>query len=129
MTARLRAAARRLKLEVDALAIARRDPRVPRAARVVIGLTVAYALSPVDLIPDVIPILGLLDDVVIVPLGLWLALRMVPPEVMAEARVEADRRPPGTLGLSRVGLALVIAGWALAVVLTWAAWRRWGPDT
>ena len=79
----------------------------------------AYAFSPVDLIPDVIPVLGLLDDLVIVPLGVWIALRLIPPELTAELRAKAAtlaERP-----ISRGGLVLVIASWlaiAAAIYLT-----------
>lgn len=83
---------RRIKTEMYALYYAARDPRTPRAARWLAGAVVAYAVSPIDLIPDFIPVLGQLDDLVIVPLGFWLALRMIPPEVMAQARERAAAR-------------------------------------
>jgi uncharacterized membrane protein YkvA (DUF1232 family) len=81
--------ARQLKLEVVALYLCYRDPRVPWYARIFAGAVVAYAFSPIDLIPDFIPVLGLLDDLVLVPLGVWLALKMIPAEVMAESRAQA----------------------------------------
>ena len=123
MTGRLRAVARRLRLEAGALAIARRDPRVPRAARVLIALTLAYALSPIDLIPDVVPVLGLLDDLLVVPLGLWLALRLVPDGVMDDARARAHRQPTDAAALSRLGLALTLAAWAAAALAAWHVLR------
>ena len=83
---------RRLKREVYALSLAYRDPRVPWYARLVAGLIVAYAFSPLDLIPDPIPILGYLDDLILVPLGIALALRLIPAEVMAESRARAMER-------------------------------------
>jgi uncharacterized membrane protein YkvA (DUF1232 family) len=122
--ARLRAAARQLRQEVDALLIARHNPRVPLLARVVIVATVAYALSPVDLIPDAIPVLGLLDDLLIVPLGVGLALRLVPPEVMAAARAEAARRPPEAGRLGRLGLVLVVLAWAVLGAMGVGLWHR-----
>ena len=123
MTRRLREAARRLALDVEALALAYRDPRVPRAARIVIGLTVAYALSPIDLIPDVIPVLGLLDDLLIVPLGLWLALRLVPDGVIDEARERARSGDVETLALRQTGFRIVLGLWMLILVGVWFAFR------
>ena len=114
---RLRAAANRLRREVAVLAVAVRDPRVPWPARLVAGLTVAYALSPIDLIPDVIPVLGLLDDLILVPLGLWLALRLVPEAVMADARATIETAPRSSLG--RLGATLVVGAWVGSAVLLW----------
>ena len=84
--------ARRLKREVRALYLAYRDPRTPWYGRMLAALVVAYALSPIDLIPDPIPVLGYLDDLILIPLGVALALRMIPREVMAECRAQAERR-------------------------------------
>jgi uncharacterized membrane protein YkvA (DUF1232 family) len=78
-----------LKREVVALWLAARDPRTPIAAKLLAGAVAAYALSPIDLIPDLIPVLGLLDDLLILPAGIWLALRLVPPEVLAACRTRA----------------------------------------
>ncbi|MAA98357.1 MAG: hypothetical protein CMN87_02575 [Stappia sp.] len=109
MRGRLAAWARALKREVAALALALRDPQTPLVARLVALLVVAYALSPIDLIPDVIPVLGLLDDLVLVPAGIWLVLRLMPAEVMERARrraVEADGLRP-----SRAAAVVIIALW------------------
>jgi uncharacterized membrane protein YkvA (DUF1232 family) len=84
-----RAAATRLKSETYALYLAYRDPRVPRRAKLFAALVLAYAFSPIDLIPDFIPVLGYLDDLVIVPAGMALALRMIPVNVMEEAKTAA----------------------------------------
>src|ERR1700694_496145 len=81
--------ARQLKRETYAMCLAYKDPRVPWYARVFAAGIVAYAFSPIDLIPDFIPILGYLDDLIIVPLGIALALKMIPPHVMAECRAKA----------------------------------------
>src|SRR5512136_1843692 len=81
-----------LKGEIYALYIAARDPRVPWYAKAFMGLVLAYAFSPVDLIPDFIPVLGYLDDLVIIPLGIALALKMVPAQVMVDARQQAADR-------------------------------------
>src|SRR3712207_9526455 len=91
MLARLRGWARRAKRDVVALYLATRDPRVPWHAKAVAACVAAYALSPVDLIPDFVPVLGYLDEVIILPLGIMLAVRLVPAELMAEFRREADR--------------------------------------
>ncbi|MBE7469385.1 MAG: hypothetical protein DPW09_10355 [Anaerolineae bacterium] len=82
--------ARRLKLEISALYLAYRDPRVPWYARLVAAAVVAYAFSPIDLIPDPIPVLGYLDDLILVPLGVALALKMIPVEVMVKCREQAQ---------------------------------------
>ncbi len=82
--------ARALKIQTLALYYAYRDPRTPWYARIWTALIVAYAFSPIDLIPDFIPVLGYLDDLVIVPLGVLLALKMIPPQVMAESRAKAE---------------------------------------
>src|SRR5262247_3736587 len=91
-----------------ALYLASRDRRVPWPAKAVAALTVAYALSPIDLIPDFIPVLGYLDDLVLVPLGLALAIRLVPPPLLAEHRAEATRRFAQAGHRSAVGAGLVV---------------------
>jgi uncharacterized membrane protein YkvA (DUF1232 family) len=84
--------ARDLKRETYALYVAYRDPRTPWHARIVVACVVAYALSPIDLIPDFVPILGYLDDVILLPLGIALALRLIPADVMRESRVRVEHR-------------------------------------
>ncbi|HEU5328565.1 MAG: YkvA family protein [Thermomicrobiales bacterium] len=117
MLARWKDRARKLKREVYALYLAYRDPRVPRHARIFAGCVVIYALSPLDLIPDFIPVVGYLDDLVLVPLGIALALRMIPADVLADCRVEAQRLIEQGKPVSRLGAALMIAVWLLAVAL------------
>ncbi|GGD45531.1 YkvA family protein [Croceicoccus pelagius] len=115
MLDRLKIWAKALKRDVVALWLAARDPRVPLGAKVLAGGVAAYALSPIDLIPDFIPVLGLLDDLLIVPAGIWLALRLIPAPLMADlrARAEAMAKPRST-----AGLIAVIAIWiALAAAL------------
>lgn len=120
MTSRLRQWARTLKRDVVALWLAARDPRVPLGAKLVAALVAAYALSPIDLIPDFIPVLGLLDDLLLVPLGIALAVRLIPPPVMAALRKQADGRERPR---SRAGLFLVILLWLfLAFALGLAFW-------
>ena len=115
--------ARRLKRDVLALWLAARDPRVPWSAKAVAGAVAAYALSPIDLIPDFIPVLGYLDDLVIVPLGIWLAQRLIPPGLMEELRREAARRVARPV--SRIAAASIVATWlALACWLAWLFWPR-----
>ncbi|NLE75809.1 MAG: DUF1232 domain-containing protein [Chloroflexi bacterium] len=112
--------ARRLKAETHALYLATRHPQTPWAARLLAAAVVAYALSPIDLIPDVIPVLGYLDDLLLVPLGLALALRWIPPGVMAECRKQAQETSFGQPG-NRWGAALVVVLWILLIGLG-AAW-------
>jgi uncharacterized membrane protein YkvA (DUF1232 family) len=113
--------ARRIKRDVVALWLAARDPRVPWYAKALAAAVAAYALSPIDLIPDFIPILGYLDDLILVPLGIMLAVRLVPVPVMAELRRRAEKeRPPVT----RVGLAIIVLIWiAAGAVCGWFVWR------
>src|SRR5436190_3125361 len=98
MFQRLKIWARGLKREVHAVYLAARDPRVPWYAKALAIAVAAYATSPIDLIPDFIPVLGYLDDLIIVPLGLALAIRLIPPEVMAEHRrsAAAAEAPPAS---------------------------------
>lgn len=106
--------------ELAAFALAARHPHTPRRARVLLGLTLAYALSPIDLIPDFIPVLGLADDALLVPLGLWLARRAIPESVMRECRREArGRGAPAARGALLV--LLTWAGLALAGLWLWLA--------
>jgi uncharacterized membrane protein YkvA (DUF1232 family) len=119
MLARLKIWAKALKRDVIALWIAARDRRVPFSAKIAAGAVAAYALSPVDLIPDFIPVLGYLDDLLIVPLGIMLAIRLVPAELMAEFRAEAMRRADRPA--SRSGLIFILAIWlACLIFLGWS---------
>jgi uncharacterized membrane protein YkvA (DUF1232 family) len=115
--ARWRTWARSLKREVYAVALAQRDPRVPWYARVCAVCVVAYAFSPIDLIPDPIPILGYLDDLIIVPLGIALAVRLIPPAVLAEYRVEAERMMAEGRPRNWIGAAFIVALWVLLAAI------------
>ncbi|WP_064706986.1 YkvA family protein [Rhizobium bangladeshense] len=106
--------AKSLKRDIVALWLAARDRRVPWYAKAVAGAVAAYALSPIDLIPDFIPVLGYLDDLVIVPLGILLATRLVPAEVMAALRVEAARRIERPS--SRAGLIFILVVWLTCII-------------
>jgi uncharacterized membrane protein YkvA (DUF1232 family) len=121
---RIRAAAKALKREVSALIVATRDPRTPWWWKLGALLVIAYALSPIDLIPDFIPVLGVLDDLILVPLGIWLLLKLIPPEVMRDARAQIDgskaKRGWGSTVVAVVIVALWIGGVAAC---SWYAWH------
>ncbi len=124
MMEKLRQWARALKRGVVVLWLAARDPRVPWYAKAVAGSVAAYALSPIDLIPDFVPVLGYLDDLIIVPLGILLAGKLIPEPVMADLRAKAvDRKLP----TSTAGLIVIVLIWIAAVVLAgWFLWpQRW----
>ena len=110
-----KARARALKRDTYALYLACRDPRVPWYAKVLAAAVVAYALSPLDLVPDFIPVLGILDDLVLVPLGLALVLRLIPGPVMAECRRDAAARLAAGGGRPRswAGAVAIVAVWLL----------------
>ena len=120
---RLKNWARALKVDIMALWLAARDRRTPPAAKLVAAAVAAFALSPVDLIPDFIPILGYLDDLIILPLGIALAIRLIPAPLMAQFRTEAQRlsdRPK-----SRTAMAIILLIWlasGLALSLYAAHW-------
>ena len=122
LVARWKQSARGLQRETYALYYAYRDPRVPWYAKAFIALVVAYAFSPIDLIPDFIPILGYLDDLLLIPLGVGLALRMIPAEVMRESRARAEQaleREPrgfGWIALAGTGGGVVVAGAVASLV-------------
>ena len=122
MLARLQRWAAELRAQVITLWFCRRHPGTPWAAKLVAAIVVAYALSPIDLIPDFIPVLGLLDDLILVPLGIALAIRLIPRPVWDDARRQADawlaerRAKPR----SHWAAAAIIAIW---VALAGVAWR------
>jgi uncharacterized membrane protein YkvA (DUF1232 family) len=114
---RLRQWARTIKRDVLMLYLAAHDPRVPWYAKVVAACVAAYALSPIDFIPDFIPVLGYLDDVIIVPLGIVLAIRLIPPALREELRCAAteqsQRRPASYIGAAIILMMWLVAGIAL----------------
>ena len=126
MLTKFRRWAHDLLRDVHAMWLAARDPRTPLAAKA-LGIVVAgYALSPIDLIPDFVPVLGLLDDLLIVPAGLWLFVRMVPPVVMADARIAAARAERNPR--NHVAAMLIVAIWlVIALALAWqfAGFNAW----
>ena len=124
MSDRLKQWARVIKRDVHALYLASRDPRVPWHAKAMAAVVAGYALSPIDLIPDFIPVVGYLDDLVLVPLGILLVIRLIPPELMAEHRAAAAaaQEPP----LSWRAATMIAGLWIAASVLAgWLAWRIW----
>src|SRR3712207_3831445 len=114
--------ARRLRAEVFALYLAYKDPRVPWYARLFALCVVGYAFSPIDLIPDPIPVLGYLDDLILIPLGVALAIRMIPDDVLKECREKARALEAEGKLTNRVAAVVIIAVWLLlagaAVLLT-----------
>jgi uncharacterized membrane protein YkvA (DUF1232 family) len=121
MIAKIRSWARTLKAEIAALAGAVRDPRTPWYAKLLGIVIVAYALSPIDLIPDFIPVIGFLDDAILLPLGIWAVLRMIPADVMVEhrANVADGTRLPANRIAAVVIIALWIAGLTFAGSWAW----------
>lgn len=119
----LKQAARQLKKETYAVYLASKHQRLSWYARALAGVTVAYAFSPIDLIPDFIPILGYLDDLIIVPLGIWLVLKMIPPEVLAECREKAAAEIELGKPINRAAAAVIIAIWIGLGILA-AIWLK-----
>ena len=124
MLSRTKIWARGLSRDGHAIYLASRDPRVPWYAQALAMAVAAYALSPIDLIPDFIPVVGYLDDLIILPLGIWLVVSLIPGEVMTECRAKADaagRRP-----VSRGGLIAIVVLWILATMtLGWVWYVYW----
>ena len=121
MLRRLKEWARAAKRDVHALWLAARDPRTPWYARAFALAIAAYALSPIDLIPDFIPVLGYVDDLIILPLGIVLTVRLIPEPLMREFRVEAVKRQEKPSSYS--GAAVIAAIWVL--VVGWFVWVFW----
>ena len=115
--------ARQLKAETYALYLAYRDLRTPWYARIFAAVVVGYAFSPIDLIPDFIPVLGYLDDLVLVPLGIWIVLWLIPPAVMAESRAKAREIMADGKPVSRTAAIVIVAIWlllaAMGIALGW----------
>ncbi len=112
--------ARQLKREVYALYVAYRDPRVPWYARLVAALVVAYAFSPIDLIPDVVPVLGYLDDLLLLPLGIALAIKLIPAAVMVDSRARADAILQQNKPVNKSAAVVIVLIWIVLAVL--AGW-------
>ncbi len=113
-----KAKARDLKTETYALYFACRDARTPWYAKLVAASVVGYAFSPIDLIPDFIPVLGLLDDLILIPLGIALVLRLIPEQVMAESRQKARELMSDGKPRNRIAAFIIILIWLILAVLT-----------
>ena len=111
---------RALKKETFTLYLACRHPRVPWYAKVLALIVVGYALSPIDLIPDFIPLLGYLDDMVLIPLGIMLVIRMIPAEVLAECRQKSEAIVEGATRAGKIAAAVIVLIWILTAAL--AVW-------
>ena len=124
----LKARARRLKAETFALYLAARHPATPWYAKLLVALLVAYALSPIDLIPDFIPVLGYVDDLILLPLGIALAIRLIPSAVLDACRARAAARLHDPPPRSWAAAAVIILIWLVAGVLCalWA-FEAWSP--
>ena len=123
MARKLKDTARAIKRDVHAIYLAARDPRVPWYAKALALCVAGYALSPIDLIPDFIPVIGYLDDLVIVPLGILAVVKLIPPEVMAEHRataaIAADRP------ISRIAAVIIVLIWVASIALVgWLGYRH-----
>jgi uncharacterized membrane protein YkvA (DUF1232 family) len=124
MLVRMKAWAHKFRRDGHAIYLAARDPRTPWYAKGLAAAIAAYVLSPIDLIPDFIPVLGYLDDLIIVPLGLWVVIKLIPAELMAEFRASADEAAsrPRSIG----GMMAVVLIWiAGACAFGWLAYRLW----
>ena len=120
--AELKQRARHLKAETFALYLAARDPRTPWYAKLLVAGIVAYALSPIDLIPDFVPVIGYLDDLILIPIGIALAIKLIPHQVLAECRERANENIQNGKPVSRVAGAVIVIIWMIlaALCFVWA---------
>ena len=109
--------ARQLKTEIDAVYLAYKDPRVPWYAKLFIACVIGYALSPIDLIPDFIPVIGYLDDLILIPLAIAMVVKMIPPTVLAECREKAQTAMDQKKTANWIAAGVIIIIWALFVLL------------
>lgn len=109
--------AEKLKIEIYAIYLAYKDSRVPWYARIFAACLVAYAFSPIDLIPDPIPILGYLDDLILIPLGVVLALKMIPKEVLVECREKSREMMLQSKPVNRIAAIVIIAIWVICAAI------------
>ncbi|MEQ8995571.1 MAG: YkvA family protein [Coleofasciculus sp. B1-GNL1-01] len=118
MLDQLKQQARRLKIELYALYLAYRDHRVPWYAKIFAACVVAYAFSPIDLIPDFIPVLGYLDDLILIPVGIKLALKMIPPQIMSKYRKQVQTNLPNSKPKNWIAAATIVIVWLLLAITT-----------
>lgn len=121
MLEQLRARAKAIKRELTALYFAYKHPAVPWYAKLFTAIIIGYAISPIDLIPDFIPILGFLDDLILIPAGIALALKMIPRAVMHECRIQAAEKDETLMGRGWVAAAIIVFIWGL---VAWIVLRR-----
>jgi uncharacterized membrane protein YkvA (DUF1232 family) len=114
---KLKVRARSLKADTYALYLAARHPETPWYAKLFIACVVGYAFSPLDLIPDFVPVLGYLDDLILLPLGITLAIKMMPAPVLAECRTKANELVNSGVPVSRIAVAVIILVWVFAATL------------
>jgi uncharacterized membrane protein YkvA (DUF1232 family) len=124
---KLRLWARRVKRDGLTLWFAGKSPRTPWYAKALGGFVVAYALSPIDLIPDFIPVLGYVDDVLLLPVLIWLTVKLLPEDVLHDCRRQADEwiQEQGSKPSSKAGMVLVIAVWLMVSALAYSAFQDW----
>ena len=122
LLAELKQRAHHLKAETFALYLATRDPRTPWYAKLLVAGIVAYAFSPIDLIPDFVPVLGYLDDLILIPIGIALAIKLIPHQVLAECRARANETIQKGKPASRVAGAVIVVIWLVfaALCFVWA---------
>lgn len=125
---RIKTWARRIKRDAVTLWFAYRDPRTPWAVRALCIFVVGYALSPIDLIPDFIPVLGYLDDAILLPGLIWLAVRLLPHEVLSDCRERAEvwMQEQGKRPTSKAGAVIIVLIWVLVAYLAWRYWHARG---
>jgi uncharacterized membrane protein YkvA (DUF1232 family) len=117
MLENLKQRARHLKTETYALYFAARDPRIPWYAKLLVAGVVAYAFSPIDLIPDFVPVFGYLDDLILIPLGITLAIKQIPGPVLTECRARAQETIKNGKPVSRAAGAIIVVVWILLAAL------------
>jgi uncharacterized membrane protein YkvA (DUF1232 family) len=116
--------AKSLKLEITAIYLAYKHPKTPWHVRLFLICLLAMALSPLDLIPDFLPVLGYLDDLLLIPIGIALAIRMIPPKIMEECRNKARSDANGKAVTGRIGTVVIILIWLSGLAISgWVAWR------
>src|ERR1700749_58081 len=123
---RLKLRARALKRDAYAVYLAARDPNTPWYVKVLAFAVAGYALSPIDLIPDFIPVIGYLDDLILVPLGIWLVVSLIPKQAMAEYRAEACKMIERPHGGNSAAIVITVIWTSGAAALCWLALSRWG---
>lgn len=123
-TQKLKAWAKRIKRDGVTLWFAGKDPRTPWYAKALGVLVVAYALSPIDLIPDFIPVLGYVDDVLLLPVLIWAAIKLLPPDVISDCRLRAEEwiREKGSKPRSLVGAIMIVVVWVGTAAAAWMWW-------